>query len=300
MSQTVEPLVPSREIRRRRLATLAAAGACMIAVAAAVDPVSGVSGPGAGTSATGGSAGEGTTPENATAPPWVWRHAPSDPAPLPATPGIAPVITRIDTTDPVVFLTIDDGHDRSPEAAAALRDVRIPASLFLLDGPVETDAAWFSRLPGTVVESHTRTHPDMTTMSESAQRAEICGNADLIERHLGRRPVLFRPPYGRYDEATRRAAAACGMRAIVLWQETVNDDAIAFREVPRIRPGDIILVHFRPALRHELTVIRDRVQAAGLHFALLEDYLVPDTVPAGRGGPGEARETSCHPVTGAC
>jgi hypothetical protein len=90
--------------------------------------------------------------------------------------------------------------------------------------------------------------------------------------------VLFRPPYGNYDAATQRAAAACGMRAIVIWQETVNADVVAFREVTHFRPGDVILMHFRDSFVQELQVVRDRVHEAGLRFALLEDYVAPDTV----------------------
>jgi len=213
----------------------------------------------------------------ATAPPLL---PPVGAQPL-AVPGHgAPVLTRVETTDPVVFLTIDDGVTRSPEALAEFQRLGIPASLFLVDGPIRAGADWFRGLPDTLVESHSRTHPDFRTLSESAQREQICGNADLIEETFGRRPVLFRPPYGSYDRATRRAAADCGMRAIVLWQATVNDDVVAFREVPYFRPGDIILMHFRPSFVHELNVVKQRVEEAGLRFALLEDHLVPDTVPA--------------------
>ncbi len=278
MSRTVSHGVPHRVLRLRRLAALGAGGLVAIVVASGFDVARDrVGGDAAASSPAGASDGPSTTTTN---PPWVWDRPASAPAPLPAAPAVAPVITRVETTDPVVFLTIDDGLVRSPEAAAELRSLGIPASLFLVDAPVEAAPAWFGELPGTLVESHTRTHPDLTTLTEAAQRAEICGNADLIERTYGRRPVLFRPPYGHYDEATQRAAAACGMRAVVIWQETVNGDVVAFRETPRLRPGDIILMHFRASFVQELNVIGDRVRAAGLHFALLEDYVAPDTVPA--------------------
>jgi peptidoglycan/xylan/chitin deacetylase (PgdA/CDA1 family) len=198
--------------------------------------------------------------------------------PLASTPGVAPVITRVETTDPVVFLTIDDGHTRSPEVRAALEEVGVPVSLFLLDGPVQADAEFFRRLPDTVVESHTRTHADLTTLPEDAQRAEICGNADTLEGAFGRRPVLFRPPYGAYNEATTRAAAECGMAAIVLWEASVNGADVSFRTTPQLRAGDILLMHFRPSFVTELRALADRAGEAGLRFALLEDYLVPDSV----------------------
>jgi len=264
-------------LRRRRLAAVAVGGIVAVLAAAGVDLVRDKIAP----EAAGGAASTATG-ESATAAaerPWVWDGSPGAVAPLPAAPAVAPVITRVETTDPVVFLTIDDGVTRSDEARRAFADLGIPASLFLVDGPVEQAGAWFAGLPGTLVESHSRTHPDMRTLSETAQRDQICGNADLIEATYGRRPVLFRPPYGGYDAATQRAAAACGMRALVLWQETVNGDVVGFREVPQFRPGDIILMHFRPTFVQELQVIRDRVEDAGLRFALLEDYLAPDTVP---------------------
>jgi peptidoglycan/xylan/chitin deacetylase (PgdA/CDA1 family) len=154
----------------------------------------------------------------------------------------------------------------------------VPATLFLLDGPVEADAGFFRNLPGTVVEAHTHSHPDLRTLSEEAQRAEICGNADTLERAFGRRPVLFRPPYGSYDEATTRAAAACGMAAVVLWEASVNGHVVGFRTVPRLRPGDVLLMHFRPSFVTELRALVERVDAAGLRFALLEDYLVPSSM----------------------
>jgi peptidoglycan/xylan/chitin deacetylase (PgdA/CDA1 family) len=199
--------------------------------------------------------------------------------PLASTPGVAPVITRVETTDPVVFLTIDDGHTRNPEVKAALEELGVPVSLFLLDGPVQADPEFFRGLPDSLVESHTRNHPDLRTLPEEGQRAEICGNADTLERAFGRRPVLFRPPYGVYDQATTRAAAACGMKAIVLWEVSVNGADVGYRTVPQFRAGDILLMHFRSTFVTELRALADRADEAGLRFALLEDYLVPETVP---------------------
>jgi peptidoglycan/xylan/chitin deacetylase (PgdA/CDA1 family) len=193
-----------------------------------------------------------------------------------APPGHAPVITRVETTDPVAFVTIDDGYVRAPEVAAVLDELDMPVTLFLVDRPVLDGAAYFGSLPGTVVESHSRSHADLRGMPEDAQRAEICDNAGTITRSLGRAPVLFRPPYGNHDAATQRAAAACGMAAVVLWEQSVEKGEMRFRSAREIRPGDIILLHFRPELPGELRMVADRVAAAGLRVARLDDYLVPD------------------------
>jgi peptidoglycan/xylan/chitin deacetylase (PgdA/CDA1 family) len=202
--------------------------------------------------------------------------------PLGAQPGVAPVLTHVDTNDPVVFLTIDDGTVRFPAAQAAFQQLGIPASWFLIDEPITAEPQFFRPLLGlSLVESHTRTHPDMRGLTQAQQQREICGNADAAARAFGRRPVLFRPPYGLYNEDTQRAAAACGMQAVVLWEQNVNHDMVGFRNRPEFRPGDIILMHLRPQFVQELNVIKQRVEASGLRFALLEDYLVPASVPPG-------------------
>jgi peptidoglycan/xylan/chitin deacetylase (PgdA/CDA1 family) len=190
--------------------------------------------------------------------------------------GHAPVITRVETTDPVAFVTIDDGYVRAPEVADVLDELDLPVTLFLVDRPVLDGAGYFGSLPGAVAESHSRSHADLRGMPEDAQRAEICDNARTIAGSLGRTPVLFRPPYGNHDEATQRAAAACGMAAVVLWEQSVERGEMRFRSAREIRPGDIILLHFRPELPGELRMVADRVAAAGLRVARLEDYLVPD------------------------
>lgn len=202
----------------------------------------------------------------------------STPPARPAPPDRAPVITRIETGDPVVFLTIDDGHTRSPELVEALGELGVPVTLFLVDQPIARGADFFRSLPGAVVEAHGQTHTSLRGLPEHRQRAEICGNAGTIERAFGRRPMLFRPPYGNYDQATRQAAASCGMAAVVLWEATVDGGRISHRHVPELRPGDIVLLHFRPRLVDELRLVVERIEAAGLRVGLLEEYLVPETL----------------------
>jgi peptidoglycan/xylan/chitin deacetylase (PgdA/CDA1 family) len=242
----------------RRLRAVVLAGTAVLVVSGAVAAVTEPTAEGAA-----------ATPEPAP----TTSQPPSTVRPLPVTPWSAPVITRVDTTDPVVFVTIDDGHTRSPALVRALRELDVPATLFLVDAPIVGGAGYFRSLPSTVVEAHTRSHRDLRGMPEDQQRAEICGNADTAERAFGRRPRLFRPPYGHYDEATQRAAAACGMAAVVLWESAIDRGRVTFRHHTELRPGDIVLLHFRPGLVADLRALVARVEAAGLRVALLEDYL---------------------------
>ena len=59
----------------------------------------------------------------------------------------APVLTRVETTDPVVFLTIDDGVTRSPEALAEFQRLPVWGGRFGLVGYLadgrQVRVAWF-------------------------------------------------------------------------------------------------------------------------------------------------------------
>jgi peptidoglycan/xylan/chitin deacetylase (PgdA/CDA1 family) len=258
-----DPAVPrSLAFRRLRAVGLLAASVLLVTTATGALPLG---------SLGGGAGSEGEGPPASSAPPTL-----SGVAVLPRadTPGAAPVVTRVDTDDPVVFLTIDDGVSRTAEVADALADLGAPATLFLLDQPITLDAPFFRDLPGTLVEAHTRSHTDLRGQPQEEQQAEICGNADTIAAAFGRRPTLFRPPYGHYDDATLRAAAACGMAAVVLWQAVVEEGQMSFRDGDvGLQRGDIVLLHLEPGLRRDLRALADQAAGAGLQIALLEDYI---------------------------
>lgn len=185
-------------------------------------------------------------------------------------------VSRISTTDPVVFLTIDDGLVRDPEVVDKIRQARVPVSLFLVESEARAGTGYFAELvaAGATVQSHTRSHADLRTLSAGAQADEICGSTALYRQLFGAAPVLFRPPFGFHDATTRQAAAACGFPTMVLWHATVNDGVLRIQgEREHLLPGDIILMHFRPDLSENLSVVFARLAADGLGVGRLEDYL---------------------------
>ncbi|MFG1998530.1 polysaccharide deacetylase family protein [Spirillospora sp. NPDC048911] len=118
-------------------------------------------------------------------------------------------------------------------------------------------------------------------IGEEGQRQEICGQQKILAKRYGTRPVLFRPPYGRYGDSTQAAAIKCGVRAIVMWREAMQIKNMQYGEPDkRLRPGDIILAHFRgPAelkgktMTQMFTNLLKRVREQGFAVARLEDYI---------------------------
>lgn len=198
-----------------------------------------------------------------------------DVLPPPIQDGKAPVIYRIETQLPVVFLTIDDGVDRMPEAADTLRDLQVPASLFLVEHYAQRDTGYFAHVAatsGSVIENHTLDHKEMPKLSLADQKREICETSQSFERIYGKRPTLFRPPYGEFNDDTRRAAADCGIRAVVHWHALVENGGVHYQRDDRLFAGDIVLMHFKPTFRRDVEAFVNASKAAGLEPQLLEDW----------------------------
>jgi peptidoglycan/xylan/chitin deacetylase (PgdA/CDA1 family) len=201
----------------------------------------------------------------------------ADVEPLAIAPGEIPVITRIPTDKPVVFLGIDDGLVKSPEAKNWLIAHHLPFTLFLEDDLVKNDYDYFRDLQdaGMSIQDHTITHADLATLSFEQQKAEICGAADRFETAFGNRPTLFRPPYGSFDNITKQAAADCGMKALIMWHAKANGGSIQFQDGnTHFLPGDIVLMHFRPEFLQDMQAFVDQAAKDNLQVGRLEDWLL--------------------------
>ncbi|MET7292196.1 polysaccharide deacetylase family protein [Streptomyces griseoloalbus] len=195
---------------------------------------------------------------------------------------LPPVFTTVPTEEKVVFLTIDDGAEKDPAFLRMMSELKIPYTAFLSDYLVKEDYGYFAKMRdgGTGLHNHTLHHPYLPALSLARQQREICGMQKVIEKRYGKRPVLFRPPYGNYNKATLRAAKACGIRYAPLWNAEVFADHWEYREWDRaLHPGDIVLTHFRGREDWKGTMpdmvrrFLNKVTAEGYAVGRLEDYL---------------------------
>ncbi|GAA2337553.1 polysaccharide deacetylase family protein [Dactylosporangium salmoneum] len=205
-------------------------------------------------------------------------HFAPAPAPRPVTVPEGPSAgwySAIPTDQPVAFITIDDGWTKVPEALPLLRAAHVPVTLFLEINAIKADPGYFSQLEqaGAVIEAHTITHPELKGKSYDVQKHEICGSADELGKLYGRRPVLFRPPFGDKDATTLKVVHDCGMKAAFFWKETTDKGIVRYQAGSTVKAGDILLMHFRPAFVDDFLAVLDAIAKAGLTPALLEDYI---------------------------
>ncbi|MBV8463381.1 MAG: polysaccharide deacetylase family protein, partial [Acidimicrobiales bacterium] len=146
----------------------------------------------------------------------LWRVGSEDPATLASLPiqvrkdAPLPVSRRVQEVQAsgVAALTFDDGPNPTwtPQILRVLRAEHVPATFFVIGKEAE-------RFPslvrdeianGDVVGNHTYSHPQLTASTPRWRtRLEILGDEAVIEGVTGRKPVLFRSPYGGGDMSAR-------------------------------------------------------------------------------------------------
>lgn len=172
----------------------------------------------------------------------------------------------------VVTVTFDDGwRDNWDYAVPILRELQIPAVIFVVSGelpgvPVErrmtADQLRELEALGVEVGAHTRSHPNLTTISGGQLREELAGCRGDLETLLGRRVRFLAYPGGRFNgavvEATKSAGfeAACSVIGLGcnsnasrywLYRDVFSDGMESLRDRLKRSPVFRRLLHFRAA-----------------------------------------------------
>ena len=122
------------------------------------------------------------------------------------------------------FFVVGDWVDKYPESVKALADA------------------------GHEIMNHSNTHPHMTELSEEKMREQINECNNKIEAITGIRPILFRAPYGDYNNTVVKTVRDCGCYCIqwsidsLDWKDLSPDDIYA-KVMKKVAPGGIALFH---------------------------------------------------------
>jgi peptidoglycan/xylan/chitin deacetylase (PgdA/CDA1 family) len=125
-----------------------------------------------------------------------------------------------------VLLTFDDAYaDLAVYAFPVLRKYGLTASVFVATGQIGGYNEWdqkdgLPRFPcmnaeqighwsrrGMEFGAHSRSHADLTTLSEAALEEEVSGSGRDLAGILDTKPLAFAYPYGGYNETVRRSVA---------------------------------------------------------------------------------------------
>lgn len=157
----------------------------------------------------------------------------------------------------LVALTFDDGGlDNYTVAFPLLREHGFVATFFVISGKVGTEGfmSWDQlaemRAAGMSIQSHTRSHPDLTGLGAAALSSQLEGSRADIEDELGAPVTVLCYPSGSYDDAVVAAAGAAGYALAVTTEHGTELDPAAPLVLPRVRiPAFMPIASFAEAVR---------------------------------------------------
>jgi peptidoglycan/xylan/chitin deacetylase (PgdA/CDA1 family) len=157
-----------------------------------------------------------------------------------------------DLNRPQVALTFDDGPNEpyTSQILQVLKDEEVKATFFLVGMNVEKEPAVARAVveAGHAVGNHSWSHPDMIFETPGQVAKQLDWTEEAIFRATGRRPKMFRPPYGADDPLTLHTSGKLGYVA-VKWSISARDwerpgaERIVARVLGRVKNGAIILMH---------------------------------------------------------
>ena len=157
-------------------------------------------------------------------------------------------ICRVDTRQPLVALTFDDGPTAQGLDAVLpqLERYHAKGTFFLIGDAVRAPLVHRIVSGGHEIGNHSFTHQRMVFHSSSFYDAEL-RRTDAVLRAAGApRPVLFRPPYGKKLIGLPLAVERNGDR-MIMWDSgdpPDRDPAVYARKVlAEVKPGSIVLIH---------------------------------------------------------
>jgi peptidoglycan/xylan/chitin deacetylase (PgdA/CDA1 family) len=212
----------------------------------------------------------------------------------------------VETAEPVVAFTFDDGPGPqwTPMVLDTLEAAGVPATFFMVGRQLRAHAGLVrGRLDAHEVGNHSWSHDDLATLDLRGVAAELTRTHELIGEVTGRAPELMRPPYGHLGGSTLLAADSLGYD-VVLWSQQMRERAFADDPdaqvraiVDAVRPGDIVLAHDvgpdrRLVALRRLGAMIDGLRRRGFRFATVSQLVAAraDTGPSPtRPGAGPGR-----------
>ena len=161
-------------------------------------------------------------------------------------------IYYVDKQDKVVSISFDAawGNEQTQTLLDILKDHNVKSTFFLVGN-------WVDKYPESVkaifdaghdVGNHSDNHPHMSKLPKDKMISQIEDCNNKIEKITGTRPILFRPPYGDYNNDVIDVSQETNMHCIqwdvdsLDWKDPTPDDMVK-RIKSKIKPGSIILMH---------------------------------------------------------
>ena len=182
----------------------------------------------------------------------------------------AQVVTSGTSACPTIALTFDlcpvrkgAGYDKA--LIEYLIENKIPATFFMSGRWIAKHDPEVEQLLGIAffeVGTHGEVHAHLPMHSADEQRTEILGPVKLLNEHYAHDAILFRPPFGEYNDVTVDVVKTLGLR-LIQWNIESGDpdpmlsaEQIVSRIDRRAKAGSIVVLHANGKGKHTRQVIQ--------------------------------------------
>lgn len=161
-------------------------------------------------------------------------------------------LKRGNTNRKLVTLTFDDGPDAetTEKILDLLNKYNMPASFFCVGEKVKKEAEIVRKTfeKGHIIGNHSYSHSKIFDLRSTKNMIkEIETTSELIYQTIGKKPMLFRPPFGVTNpllaRAIRKTKVISTGWSLRSWDTNGKVDKVVSRLKRKVHPGDVILFH---------------------------------------------------------
>ncbi|MBO5105944.1 MAG: polysaccharide deacetylase family protein [Clostridia bacterium] len=200
---------------------------------------------------------------------------------------LLPIYCVEDKGEKTVALSFDAawGNEDTGELISILGKYKIKATFFVV-------GSWVDKYPESVkqlsdagheIHNHSNSHPHMPQLSVSQMTDELNACNEKISAITGKKPILFRAPYGDYNNTMLETVTNNGMYTIQWdidsrdWKEEYTTDMIVKGVSDNVKSGSIVLFHNAAKNTPKaLPIILERLIADGYSFKLISEMIYKD------------------------
>lgn len=203
---------------------------------------------------------------------------------LAASDRLVPIYCVEDKGDKTVALSFDAawGNEDTEQLISILGKYKVKATFFVV-------GSWVDKYPESVkqlsdagheINNHSNSHPHMPQLSVTQMTDELNACNEKISAITGKKPILFRAPYGDYDNTMLKTVTDNGMYTIQWdvdsrdWKEEYTTDMIVRGVCDNVKSGSIVLFHNAAKNTPEaLPIILEKLIEEGYNFDLISNMI---------------------------
>lgn len=195
-------------------------------------------------------------------------------------------IYSVETEEKKIAISFDAawGNEYTEDILDTLDEYNIKSTFFLVK-------FWVDKYPEDVKEiakrghdvgNHSATHPNMSELNREQIMEELNSTGDEIEKLTGKKSILFRPPYGDYNDLLIKTCRENGYYVIqwdvdsLDWKE-LGVQPVVDKVTRNIRNGSIVLFHNNAKhIKEYLPIVIERLLESGYEIVPVSELIYKD------------------------